>query len=65
MLFYLLKVVTINQDNVINEKGNIEIILSSSINVETFKQNMIYKIFYESFLVYFIHYYILKKLDVF
>ena len=35
-------------------KGNIEIILSSSINVETIKQqNLIYKIFYESFLVYY------------
>ena len=34
-------------------KGNLEIILSSSINVETFKQNMIYKIFYQSFLVYY------------
>ena len=50
MLFYLLKVVTINQDNVINAKGNLEIILSSSINGETIKQqNLIYKIFYESF----------------
>jgi len=30
-------------------KGNLEIILSSSINGETIKQNLIYKIFYESF----------------